>query len=344
MEPAVEAFLSRGQNDELLSTLTGRTLAWARVHTFPRTGFQELFGIGYGDKSIDGLPIDNGYLATYHEAGKIGLVIVCTAIAVILLRAFCVPEGRQPGAVHLPADVRRRGLVHRDGDRRHVGLRHAHPAGRDPPDAAHPRPVGRALPPDQTWSPYVRILLVHNRYRSAEPSGENHVVESEARELRQRGHDVRVWGPSSDRDRRAVAPPEAAPASPRRLVTGLGAALAGALDRAPARCRPSPQHLPADQRLDPSRAARARHPDGGDGPQLPPDLRRRSPVPGRARVPRLPALVALAGRAARLLSGVEDRDHARRSRQRRPRRPLEGARRHPHPLERTTRPLHRGRI
>jgi hypothetical protein len=92
LEPAVETFLSRGQNDELLSTLTGRTLAWARVHTFPRTGFQELFGIGYGDKSIDGLPIDNGYLATYHEAGKIGLVIVCVAMAVILLRAFSYPK------------------------------------------------------------------------------------------------------------------------------------------------------------------------------------------------------------------------------------------------------------
>jgi hypothetical protein len=92
MEPAVHAFLTRGQGDELLSTLTGRTLAWARVHTFPRTGFQELFGIGYGDKSIDGLPIDNGYLATYHEAGKIGLVIVCTAMAIILLRAFAYPK------------------------------------------------------------------------------------------------------------------------------------------------------------------------------------------------------------------------------------------------------------
>ena len=44
----------------------------------------------------------------------------------------------------------------------------------------------------------MRILLVHNRYRSVEPSGENHVVESEARELRERGHDVEVWGPSSD--------------------------------------------------------------------------------------------------------------------------------------------------
>ena len=44
----------------------------------------------------------------------------------------------------------------------------------------------------------MRLLLVHNRYRSAEPSGENHVVETEAGELALRGHDVRVWGPSSD--------------------------------------------------------------------------------------------------------------------------------------------------
>jgi glycosyltransferase involved in cell wall biosynthesis len=44
----------------------------------------------------------------------------------------------------------------------------------------------------------MRLLLVHNRYRSAEPSGENHVVETEAGELARRGHDVRVWGPSSD--------------------------------------------------------------------------------------------------------------------------------------------------
>jgi glycosyltransferase involved in cell wall biosynthesis len=44
----------------------------------------------------------------------------------------------------------------------------------------------------------VRILLVHNRYRSAEPSGENQVVECETRELLERGHDVQVWGPSSD--------------------------------------------------------------------------------------------------------------------------------------------------
>lgn len=43
-----------------------------------------------------------------------------------------------------------------------------------------------------------RLLLVHNAYRSVEPSGENQVVRQEADGLSDRGHDVVVWGPTSD--------------------------------------------------------------------------------------------------------------------------------------------------
>lgn len=43
-----------------------------------------------------------------------------------------------------------------------------------------------------------RCLLVHNRYRSAEPSGENVVFDEEAAELARRHHDVEVWTVSSD--------------------------------------------------------------------------------------------------------------------------------------------------
>jgi glycosyltransferase involved in cell wall biosynthesis len=43
-----------------------------------------------------------------------------------------------------------------------------------------------------------RLLLVHNDYRGAEPSGENHVVRNEAAGLSSRGHEVVVWGPCSD--------------------------------------------------------------------------------------------------------------------------------------------------
>jgi hypothetical protein len=96
LSPFVLSFLRRGQSDALLSSFTGRTNAWARVREFPRTGFEELFGVGYGDKSIDGVPIDNGYLATYHEIGKVGLVAVLVVLAVLAVRtlAHTAPANR----------------------------------------------------------------------------------------------------------------------------------------------------------------------------------------------------------------------------------------------------------
>lgn len=44
----------------------------------------------------------------------------------------------------------------------------------------------------------LRVLLVHNRYRSDTPSGENRVVEEEAEQLRQLGHDVVEFTRDSD--------------------------------------------------------------------------------------------------------------------------------------------------
>ncbi len=44
----------------------------------------------------------------------------------------------------------------------------------------------------------MRILVVHNRYRSALPSGENLVVDDEVAALRERGHDVSTYFRSSD--------------------------------------------------------------------------------------------------------------------------------------------------
>jgi glycosyltransferase involved in cell wall biosynthesis len=42
----------------------------------------------------------------------------------------------------------------------------------------------------------MRILIVHSRYLSGPVSGENRVVDDEARLLRERGHEVTVWNPS----------------------------------------------------------------------------------------------------------------------------------------------------
>ena len=44
----------------------------------------------------------------------------------------------------------------------------------------------------------MRILLVHNRYRSGAPSGENRVVDQEGEALAAIGHEVMRFGRSSD--------------------------------------------------------------------------------------------------------------------------------------------------
>ena len=44
----------------------------------------------------------------------------------------------------------------------------------------------------------MRVLVVHNRYRSAAPSGENRVVDQESGALRSRGHAVELFECRSD--------------------------------------------------------------------------------------------------------------------------------------------------
>src|ERR1700677_533561 len=44
----------------------------------------------------------------------------------------------------------------------------------------------------------MKILLVHNRYRSGAPSGENRVVDQESEALTALGHEVTRFGRSSD--------------------------------------------------------------------------------------------------------------------------------------------------
>jgi glycosyltransferase involved in cell wall biosynthesis len=77
----------------------------------------------------------------------------------------------------------------------------------------------------------VRVLLVHNRYRSAAPSGENRVVDTEHAALAAAGHHVAVFGRSSDeiegwsRARKAALP--ATVVWSRETRRGLAASIAG---------------------------------------------------------------------------------------------------------------------
>jgi hypothetical protein len=86
-------WLTRGQNAQQLASLTGRTDFWSLVLNLPRTKFQEIFGFGLSNGSVDGLPIDSNWLVAYLQQGLFG-VIVCAVIPLFLLvTAFFQPPG-----------------------------------------------------------------------------------------------------------------------------------------------------------------------------------------------------------------------------------------------------------
>lgn len=80
---ALRAWFLRGQSEESFTSLTGRATVWDALLREPRTTFEHLFGTGLGDKSFDGLPIDNSWLAVYHEQGMTGVVLVAAFVAVL---------------------------------------------------------------------------------------------------------------------------------------------------------------------------------------------------------------------------------------------------------------------
>ncbi|MEV6105342.1 O-antigen ligase domain-containing protein [Streptomyces sp. NPDC051940] len=93
---AVQAWFLRGQSKENFSSLTGRAKVWNALLEAPRTTSEKVFGTGLGDKSFDGLPIDNSWLAVYNEQGLIGISLVATLILVLgsvaLLRPPSLPR------------------------------------------------------------------------------------------------------------------------------------------------------------------------------------------------------------------------------------------------------------
>ncbi|GAA3121247.1 O-antigen ligase domain-containing protein [Streptomyces rectiviolaceus] len=80
---AVQAWFLRGQSQEYFTSLTGREKVWDALLAAPRTTSEQLFGMGLGDKSFGGLPIDNSWLAVYHEQGLTGTAIVAAVIIVL---------------------------------------------------------------------------------------------------------------------------------------------------------------------------------------------------------------------------------------------------------------------
>jgi hypothetical protein len=86
-------WLARGQSAQELTSLTGRTDFWTLVVHLPRTKFQEIFGFGLSNGSVNGLPVDSNWLVAYLQQGFFG-VIVCAAMLVFLfITCFFQPPG-----------------------------------------------------------------------------------------------------------------------------------------------------------------------------------------------------------------------------------------------------------
>jgi hypothetical protein len=89
----VTTWLARGENAQGLVTLTGRTNFWALVLNQPRTRFQEIFGFGLSNASVNGLPIDSNWLASYMMEGLFGVVVCAMMLVFLFVTAFFQPRG-----------------------------------------------------------------------------------------------------------------------------------------------------------------------------------------------------------------------------------------------------------
>jgi hypothetical protein len=89
----VTAWLARGQDTQQLTSLTGRTDFWTLVLNLPRTRFQEIFGFGLSNGSVNGLPIDSNWLVAYLQQGLFGVVVCAVMLLFLLMAAFFQPAG-----------------------------------------------------------------------------------------------------------------------------------------------------------------------------------------------------------------------------------------------------------
>jgi hypothetical protein len=89
----ITTWLARGENSQELASLTGRTNFWELVVHLPRNKFQEIFGFGLSNTSINGLPIDSNWLAAYMQQGLLGVIIGAAALLFLFVVAFFQPLG-----------------------------------------------------------------------------------------------------------------------------------------------------------------------------------------------------------------------------------------------------------
>jgi O-antigen ligase len=93
LSSVLTTWLSRGENSQQLTSLTGRTPVWQAVLNAPRNWFGVLFGSGLSNNSFGGLAIDSNWLAAYSDQGVIGVGIVATMVLFVFVAAYFQPPG-----------------------------------------------------------------------------------------------------------------------------------------------------------------------------------------------------------------------------------------------------------
>jgi hypothetical protein len=91
----VRTYLTRGEDTEQLTSLTGRTKFWGPLLAFPRDKFQEIFGFGLSNGSFNGQPVDSNWLISYQEQGLFGVVVCALMVLFLFVAAYFQPRGVQ---------------------------------------------------------------------------------------------------------------------------------------------------------------------------------------------------------------------------------------------------------
>jgi hypothetical protein len=93
LAPAISGWFARGQSGQELSALSGRTQVWSSLVHTPRPTLNRWLGNGLSNKSFQGLPIDNSWLAVYLDQGLFGDIIIGSVLLFLLITAAFRPPG-----------------------------------------------------------------------------------------------------------------------------------------------------------------------------------------------------------------------------------------------------------
>ena len=92
---AITSWMARGQGNEQLTSLSGRTGFWGPLLAYPRNMFQEIFGFGLGNGTFGGLPIDSNWMSSYQDQGLWGVTVCALILIFLFVSASFAPRGLQ---------------------------------------------------------------------------------------------------------------------------------------------------------------------------------------------------------------------------------------------------------